>query len=77
MDVMRVIGAGQVLQMFGLAAVPGQDAVGGEEDLQEAIVLEIRDVVVLREVDGILSPLIVGLINPWVVDGGDHVLGIG
>ena len=59
--------------MFGFPVEPGQHAAGRIEDLEKAVVLEVGDVVVPHEVDGILAALVVALIDAGIVHGGDDV----
>ena len=75
--VVRIVGAGQVLQMRRITLVPGQNAAGCVENLQEPIVFEIGDIEIPHEIFRILAALIIGLIDPRVVDRGDHVPRIG
>src|SRR5580692_10535165 len=50
LNVARVFGAGQGLALARGAAVPLQDAARGIEDLEEAIVLEVRDVIGIADI---------------------------
>ena len=43
-----IVGAGQRLELFGLAVIPGQNSARRIEDLQEAVVLEVGHVVERR-----------------------------
>ncbi len=65
LHVARVVGAGQRLKFAGVAVVPDQDAARGIKDLEEAVVLEIGDVVELTALGA-----------GWF-DGGDHAAAIG
>ena len=58
LHVARVVGAGQGFHLPGGAVVPGQDAARGVEDLEEAVILEVRDVVQLLVygADGVAVP---------------------
>src|SRR5262249_53496717 len=65
LHITRIVGAGQRMNLAGVAVIPGQNSARGIENLQKAIVLEVGHVEKLAHA------------ATWRLDGGDHVPAVG